>query len=53
MKELVVRAIQAFLYDDEPLDEEEWAAIEQGRKDYAEGKAIPASVIKEKYDVRD
>lgn len=49
MKELVVKAIQAYLYDDEPIDDEEKAAIEQGRKDYAEGKARPIEKVMKRY----
>ena len=49
LKELVVKAIRVYLYDDEPIDDEERAAIEKGRNDYAEGKAIPMEKVMKKY----
>jgi hypothetical protein len=51
LKEIVVKAIQGYLYDNEPVDEEEKAAIEQGRKDYAEGKAIPLEKVMKRYGI--
>jgi|GEM_PF-5122803 len=51
LKQLVVKAIYTYLYDDEPIDEEEHAAIEQGRKEYAEGKTTPIKKVMEEYGI--
>lgn len=51
IKELVAKLIRDYLYDKEPIDDEERLAIEKGKKAIAEGKMIPFQKIKEKFGV--